>query len=336
MVITRYMELLESAIKVSEAELRAKYDQENRFRNLEFVRFDPKDTATAGVAPTDAEIQSYAQGNGEKLKAHYEARKTEFIRPKTVTTQRILLNKPEKNADQTEAQHQDAVAQVKARAEEALAKASEPDADFVAISLEYSNDILNMRGGTQEKQTEDEKRFPDYSKVKDLNKGELTGLLENENWFYFYKAVDTETALNRSLEEATADIARLLLQQDRQTAAAKARAEAFLTHVKSTGKMTAPAPTPQKLEEGQTDAPEKTVAAPKWPAPETTGDFREDALPSVPNLTTSTELARSILKLTSENQVLDEVLTVEGALWSHDSRRSSSLRMRSLKRTKIL
>ena len=47
MVITRYMELLESAIKVSEAELRAKYDQENRFRNLEFVRFDPKDAAAA-------------------------------------------------------------------------------------------------------------------------------------------------------------------------------------------------------------------------------------------------------------------------------------------------
>ena len=187
MVITRYMELLESAIKVSESEIRAKYDLENRFRNIEFVRFDPKDTATAGGAPTDAEVQTFIQGNSDAIKSYYESRKTEFVRPKTVTTQRILLNKPEKSADQTEAQHQEAVAQVKARAEEALAKASEPTADFVAISLEYSNDILNMRGGTQEKQTEDEKRFPDYSKVKDLSKGELTGLLENENWFYFLK-----------------------------------------------------------------------------------------------------------------------------------------------------
>ena len=136
-----------------------------------------------------------------------------------------------------------------------------------------------MRGGTQEKQTEDEKRFPDYSKVKDLNKGELTGLLENENWFYFYKAVDTETALNRSLEEATyRSIAPAAGQTD---SCRQARAEAFLTHVKSTGKMTAPAPTPQKLEEDRLTL-QKDSRAPKWPAPETTGDFREDALQVYP------------------------------------------------------
>lgn len=196
-------------VVVSDEDGKVYYDaHQEQFREperlrIEYLKFDPAKFA-GEVQPTDEEIQTY-----------YEAHENEFKRPEEVRARHILLKAdPSLTNEKRE--------EIRARANEILAKARAEGADFAALAKEYSEDVTKDSGGDlgffgRGVMTENFEQA-----AFSLEPGAISDLVESPFGFHIVRVEEKRPAGVQSLEDARQDIIeKVRTKRSREVALAK-------------------------------------------------------------------------------------------------------------------
>ncbi|MBI4461079.1 MAG: peptidylprolyl isomerase [Acidobacteria bacterium] len=118
----------------------------------------------------------------EEIQAHYEKHKQEFERPEGVRIQQILVS--------TEGKKEEELAGVRAKAEEALAKARSGQ-DFAEVARQYSDDTSTASQGGEVGFVEQSLLSPELQRaIAPLKKNEISELVETRYGFLVVKLLD--------------------------------------------------------------------------------------------------------------------------------------------------
>lgn len=262
--------------------------------DLEYLKFDPQKVDVVVNADDVAKFLADDKGKA-RVKEYFEANPREFNRPEEVRARHILVAyKGSRNAT-PEAAKRDKDAARK-RADEVLAKAGAPGADFVALAKEYTDEAAGKTSGgdlglfDREKM---DKAFSDAAFV--LQPGQMSAVVETPFGFHIIKVEERKAAVATKLEQAQSQIAQTLLVKERRPTVAKARAEKVLNALKAKENVDA------LLGEDKI----------KW---ESTGDVAMDAR-FVPGIGASKDISQVQLTLKDAGQLFPSVVDVRGNLY---------------------
>jgi peptidyl-prolyl cis-trans isomerase D len=308
LIVRRYMDFLVSTVKVSEAEIKEEFERRARTWNLEYVNFDPKVYAKTIAAPSAEAISEFSKTKAADVKAAYDKNKARYQRDKEVRISRILVRKPESKTDTA------GIAKAKAAAGDLLAQARKAGADFGALAKASSQGVYKDRGtgGDMGWRTS---KSSDYKVFAALSKGQISDLQEDTGWFYFAKATDVRSAINKSLADATADIARTLIVEAAAAKAARADADARLAMAKKSGSLETPKPTPVPVVTPEGEAPAAAPVVAEIPSDvRTTGPIRDNrgSWSQINGIGKSEVLAKALPGLTDKAPLVDAVVDVSG------------------------
>ncbi|MEE2787430.1 MAG: SurA N-terminal domain-containing protein [Myxococcota bacterium] len=312
LIIRRYLDFLASQVAVSEAEVKADYDNSERSWNLEYIVFDPKDYQDKIQPVTSEEGAAYAAKAANETKAYYEANKSNYVRDKEIKIRRILIRKPKLAAK---------VADAKKKAEDALVKARAEGADFAKLAEELSEGAYKNYQGLMGWQSS--KNTRDYTVYSKLKKGEISALQTDDIGFWFVKADDVREAIDRKLDDVKGEIGTTLLSNQRREKKAMQAAKSALAQAKTVSSLTNIAPSkspesdlPNEAETVEGDNPEAakeeaTADSGKTLDVKTTGPIQQGRISElVPGIGRSADLARRIPSLDDKNPLVSEVLKV--------------------------
>jgi parvulin-like peptidyl-prolyl isomerase len=346
LLVRKYLDFLQSQVKVADPEVREAWERAERKWNLEYVAVQADDAAQV-PEPTAEEASAYVQAHADAVQKYYDEHKHDYDRGKEVHVRRILVKVPEGANDQ-------AKAEIKKKAEELRTEASKPGADFAALARAKSEDYYKDYDGDMGWQSKDNTNEHDFEVYSKLEQGQLSDVVESPIGFWFVKAEEVRPPMKKTLDEAKPEIGRILAKEESRKKAARTKAEALLAKARETGSLTAavggaaPAPAsaapeapknddaaPRAADEGKhkgkhkkgkkaaetEKAPEAATAATPTPAPtaaptyevKETGQFSGDrpAWDRIPGIGESKELAKRLNDLTTEKPLLDEVIEVE-------------------------
>ena len=129
---------LRQTVKVSEAEVRQAWTDEQDRASLSYVRF-PLAAAQAAAKPSDAEVAAFADREASRIEKLYKESPARFERKQRAHVRHLLVRAPE-TADAAG----DAAARAKAEAAAARIAKGEP---FEKVAAEVSEDIATKAGG---------------------------------------------------------------------------------------------------------------------------------------------------------------------------------------------
>ncbi len=224
-------------ITLSDTELAAELKRRNEKVKLAAVSF-PADKFRDAVSVTDADVASYfdahkddfkipekrkiryalvdMQGirdrisiSPEDVKRYYEDNQDQYSTPEQVRASHILLKTDGKNDEE-----------VKKRAEEILAKAKAPGADFAKLANQYTEeDAGKTRGGDLDFFSKGQ-MVPEFDAVAfALKPGEISDLVKTQYGYHIIKVTDRKPATTRPLDEVKAQIEDQLKWERAQTQA---------------------------------------------------------------------------------------------------------------------
>jgi peptidyl-prolyl cis-trans isomerase D len=223
-VVEKLQAALTDWIAVTDNEVESEFKRRNEKVKLSVVNF-PADKYRESVTATDAEIAAAFEAEKdkyripEKRKIKYAVVDTQAIRERTAVTAQDIQRHYEDNEqqystpEQVRASHilfkiegKDEAA-VKKQAEEVLAKAKAPGADFAKLANQYTEEeIGKTRGGDLDffERGRMAKEFEDAAFA--LKPGEISGLVKSPFGYHIIKATDRKPASKRTLEEVRAQI----------------------------------------------------------------------------------------------------------------------------------
>jgi peptidyl-prolyl cis-trans isomerase D len=222
----KLLEVVESGATVSEDEVRARFQKEGNQVKLTFARFLPTMYAEKVPAPKPAELAAWQQAHGKEIADSYEANKFQYQQAERLRARQILVRL---SPEATDAQK----AEARAKAE-ALRKELDGGKDFAELAREKSEDSgSKARGGDMgwvEKATlPSELAEPVFA----LKPGEVTQPVESPFGVHLIKAEEKQPAKSRSLQEASAEIAKTLYTREQALVLARKAADAALAQVKA-------------------------------------------------------------------------------------------------------
>jgi len=134
------LDFIRDSVVVSERETRDAYDQENRKRNVEFIKVSSS-AFRSKVSLSDEEIATFAADNADAIRERYERDfDRKYNMPKKVSARHILLKF---NDGDDEA----ARGEIRKRMDAILAEVQADGADFAELARKHSEDGSASRGG---------------------------------------------------------------------------------------------------------------------------------------------------------------------------------------------
>ncbi len=245
LLASRLQELITDGVRVSEAEVRERYQFDNEAINLLFVKFDAPQFMDQ-VQVSDEQVQAYfdahqddfrepervrieyvqyvpdkyvdaATATDDEIQGYYATHEADFVSPEQVRARHILL----KVAPDTS---QELKAEVRKKAEEILAKARAGE-DFAALATQYSEDPGSAQQGG------DLGAFPRGRMVQPfedaafaLAPGQISDVVESPFGFHIIKVEGKEEARTQPLDAVRGEIAATLKHQKAREAAQAAAA----------------------------------------------------------------------------------------------------------------
>lgn len=223
-VAEQMAELLGTAVNVSEAEIEAAYKDRFTKVALEFVKVNPKSFAVTRAINAD-EIKRFQDEQGKKINDYYNEHMSEYIKEEQIRASHILV----KVAEGTNAQDKAALKEKAVKIRERL-----KTEDFATVAKSESDDV-----GTKEKGG-DLDFFPYGNMVEEFSKaafalkpGEMSDVVESPFGFHIIKQTDRKPKVERKLEDASAEIAEVLIKKAEGEQKAKEVAELALQQLKS-------------------------------------------------------------------------------------------------------
>jgi peptidyl-prolyl cis-trans isomerase D len=193
-------------ITVGDTELDAEGKRRNEKVKLSAVAF-PADKFREGVVASDAEIASYFDAHKDGFKIP-EKRKIRFalvdmqgIRDRITISQQVrashilLMTQGKDDAD------------VKKRAEEILAKAKAPGADFAKLANQYTEEDAGKTKGGDLDYFSKGQMVPEFDKVAfALQPGQTSDIVKTQFGYHIIKVTDKKPATSKSINEVKGQI----------------------------------------------------------------------------------------------------------------------------------
>jgi peptidyl-prolyl cis-trans isomerase D len=294
---------LEEAEHVSPALVKEEYESRNNRVDLDVVRIDPA-AYKAAAEPTDAEVAKFATDNAADIQKFYDEHMSRYSQPKRVRARHILAKAGESAAD-------DEKAKAKAKIE-ATKKRIDAGEDFATVAKEVSEDSTAEKGG-------DLGFFgpgmmvPAFEEAAyKLKAGEVSGVVTTKFGFHIIKVEEVQEAQKKELDVVKNEIAKQLLKERAQLAAARKVADAALAELQAG---TAPADLKiPNLVKPQADGTPAKVDDPTAPRVESTGFFAKNAR-YVPRVGVSPDVVAAGFALTKESPVVPKVMEIQGRLY---------------------
>ncbi len=236
-------------ITIDDAEVESEFKRRNEKAKLAVVSF-PADKFRDGIVATDDEVAKHFEEHKneykipEKRKVRYALLDAQAIRQRTVVAEQDVRNFYEDNQqqysmpEQVRASHillktegKDEAA-VRKQAEEILAKAKAPGADFGQLANQYTEEEAGKTKGGDLDFFPKGQMVPEFDNVAfSLQPGQISDVVKTQFGFHIIKVTDKRAASTRSFEEVRPQIEDQL-KWDRAQAEAQRTADEAAALVK--------------------------------------------------------------------------------------------------------
>jgi peptidyl-prolyl cis-trans isomerase D len=288
----KMLSLVRETAKVTDEEVKDAYLAESDKVNLEFARF-PVSLARADVRATDEQVKAYAETSKARIAQYYKDNPTRFDKKERVRARHILIRVPPNGTKELEDE-------AKKKIDELAARVKKGE-DFAKLAEQYSEDPGSKeRGGDLGEFTHNVmvKQFDDAAFA--LKPGEVSDPVKTPFGWHIIKVEQKIAPEVISLEKATPDIARDMVEADFAKLLARSKAEETL----------------KKLQAGKSFADVLPADDKKGAKPlklggqvvkfDETGLFNASSSPNVPRIGPAPELFADALKANT-GQVLPRV-----------------------------
>ncbi len=215
----KLVEAHRALLTVTDEEIAAAFAEKETKVNLEFVALRASEQNVSEVIG-DEELQAFSAAQAEQIKEYYEKHKRDYEQPRQVHLRRIFIASGEADGAELRAAQ-------RAKAE-TLRSQIAGGADMAELARTESQDLTSKeQGGDMGWISEGANPEIDAAAFA-LAANELSKVVEGATGFNILRAEELRPAAARSLEEATPEIARSLLLEQRRDTAAKATADALL------------------------------------------------------------------------------------------------------------
>ncbi len=231
MAVTKFRQFVADTTVVSPKAAELEYRLAETKMMVDYLKFEP---AQIKVDVSRDEISKFLDDAGKaKIKEYYDTHAAEFNKAGQVKARHILLSfKEARNATAEAAQRSKDDA--KARAAMVLAETRKSGADFAALAKKYTDEPSGKDKGGDLGFFERETMVKEFSDVAfTMKSGQISDVVESPFGFHIIKVEEVRPALNKSLEDATPEIASKLLQQDKLPQVLEQRANDVLAALKA-------------------------------------------------------------------------------------------------------
>ncbi len=285
LTLRKFEKLVSDTIHVSSQSALLDYRLAETKIEAQFLKFNP-DSVEVNISQADVD-QFLAADGKKKVEEYFNSNKSEFEKPAEVKARHVLISyEGARNAAGAGAtrKKEDAMR----RAEEMLGQMKAKNAEFATIAGANTDEPAGKTKGGDLGWFRRETMVKEFSDAAfALNKGEISGVVESPFGFHIIKVEDKRAEVNRSVDEATNEIARKLLSQDRRPKVTAERAQAIVAALRAGNSI---------------DADLKAWNM-TW---ETTGEFPANAR-SIPKVGVSDEAKAAVLGLSPDNRISDIV-----------------------------
>lgn len=220
----RMTDAIKQTVKVSDAEVRQAWSDEQDRVALAYVRF-PLAAAQAAAKPTDAEVAAFAEREAAKLETLYKESPARFEKKQRAHVRHIVATVAE-NADAT------ADAAARKRIEAAAARIAKGE-DFAKVAAEVSDDANTRAKGGDLGFVSPELVDPAFAEAAfKLKAGEVSQPVRTPTGWHLLQALEVEPARTTPFAEARLVLARELLSKEKGHALALQQAQAALEAAK--------------------------------------------------------------------------------------------------------
>jgi peptidyl-prolyl cis-trans isomerase D len=222
MIEEKFHKLLTDGVSVTPEEIQQEFRYENEKIKLDYAAANP-DTLADKINPDDTEIKAYYEQNKNKfqipekrvvryglldlnqlkqnipvtddeLKVIYQQNIAQYEVPDRVHAEHILLT----TVGKTDAE----LAEIKKTAEDVLAQAKKPGANFEELAKKYSEDPGSKTKGGDLGWLVHGQTVPEFDKAAfSLPKGGLSDVIKTQYGFHIIKVLDKETAHTKTFDE---------------------------------------------------------------------------------------------------------------------------------------
>ncbi len=254
--------------------------------NVDYLKFTLDDVK---VSVTGADITKFLDDAGKKKVAeYYESRQDEFKKEKQVHARHILIayKGARRAGEKVDNRTKD---QAKKIADRVYGLAKAKPSSFASLAKQYTDEASGRNKGGDLGFFNKADMVPEFSDVAfKMKKSEISAPVESPFGFHIIKVDAIRPAVEKSLEQATKEIATKLLEKDRKPEVLKRRANEVLAGLKKG--------TAKRL---------ISDLGLKW---KTTGPFAVDSR-SIPGLGAEKGLMSAALGLTKKAEVSDIITT---------------------------
>lgn len=259
--------------------------------DVEYLKFTSDDIK---VSVTPEDVKKFQNDEGKKkIKDYYERNASEFKREKRVKASHILIAfKDARNPSGDAAKR--TKDEAKAVAGKVLAEVKKAGADFAALAKKYTDEQSGKtKGGDLGFFTKEDmvKEFSDSA--FGLKPGEISGVVESPFGFHIIKVTEVQEGYEKTLEQASDEIAKKLLETDKKPEVLTRRTDEVFAALKA-GKNI------------QNLLSEYKVS---W---KSTGEFSAEAR-SIPGLGANDEMLNAVFSLKHPGDVSPSIVNADGA-----------------------
>ena len=216
MLIHKLRRLISSPVRISDARVLEALERDRLRIRLLYAAARPADFA-AGVELAEADVQGFVATQSARLAEAYDVRAAEFSQPEQVHARHILFM----GSDAAE------------RARGAHERLAAGDL-FEALAAELSDDEATRNDGGNLGFFPRGRMLPRFEAAAfGLEPGETSEPVETERGVHLIRVEARQAAVERTLEDASAELARDLLRADRAREAARKVAETMLERLRA-------------------------------------------------------------------------------------------------------
>lgn len=260
--------------------------------DVEYLKLDNN---TLKLTVSDEDVTKFLDDAGKaQVKEYYEKNKKEFSSDKKIKARHILTSYKEARNASGDAKNR-SKDDARKKAEGILKEVQANPAGFDKLATKYTDDASGKNNGG------DLGLFDRNAMVKEfsdaafaLSKGQVSGIVESPFGFHIIKVEDIQEAKETSLEAATQQIARKLIEKDKKPKFAEETAQKIIDTLK------------ENKTEGMAMA--KALGL-EWKA---TGEFAADAT-SIPGIGGDKDLKSAIFALSPDKPLYTKPVDVAGA-----------------------
>lgn len=288
-IAKRIRQLMVSAVRVSQDEIRAAYERENNTATIEYIRLIPS-YFSERLSPDTRELDEWAKNHPDEVKQYYETNKFRYTNVEKMARARHILIKVDEEATDDQ--------KAKARKEiDALLARARGGENFSELAKAHSQDSASAVKGGDMGFTPRGRMVPEFDDAMfALAPSKISDVVTTKYGYHIIK-VEAFREGNITLEAATPEIAESLYGRSKGEELSKSTAEEFLARLKAGETMAALVPEEQ---ENQSHLSLKVL---------TTRPFSKTAV-SIPGIGEAKEMVAAVFDLTNDNPIPDKVFKI--------------------------